>query len=64
MPLTSILTMLVTITWTASFVVRIYIPTWTAGTALDTGMLLVLGYWFGTSALRKNGNGKDDGIPK
>lgn len=52
------LTLLVSVAWLISFVIRIWHP-WDGSTVADTAMLLVLGFWFGTKALKKEPSNDD-----
>jgi lysophospholipid acyltransferase (LPLAT)-like uncharacterized protein len=47
----SALTLIVCITWLITFAARILHHSYEGSAAVDTAMLLLLGFWFGTSAL-------------
>lgn len=57
----SALTFIVTICWSGLFIARTFFNVGvSAGPTLDAAMLLILGYWFSTTAIRKdNGDGKE-----
>ena len=49
----NVLTFLVSLTWVASFVVRLYMPDFMGTAAVDSCMLLIVGYWFSVQAVKK-----------
>jgi len=57
MRVTTLLTLIVSGAWLASFIARLIMPAFTVGPGLDAGMLIILGYWFSASAI-SNKNGK------
>jgi hypothetical protein len=50
------LTMVIVGVWIVTAVVRIWVS-WPAAYVLDAAMPLVVGYWFVSNAVKKNGNG-------
>ncbi len=48
------LTITVSIAWVASLIARMLSPSFAVGPAVDSAMLLVLGYWFSLNAVNKN----------
>ena len=52
----TIFTLLMTGAWVVSFVVRVFDEKFVPPATVDAGMLLVLGYWFSTNALRRSGS--------
>lgn len=55
----SILTVVVTTAWLASLVVRVIVPASAAAFAsVDSGAVMVLGYYFVSRAVRKGGTSK------
>jgi hypothetical protein len=57
----NVLTFLVSLTWVASFIVRLYVPSFMGNAAVDSCMLLIIGYWFSVQASTK---GKSNGHDK
>lgn len=53
----TILTIAIVVLWVASAIVRLWQP-WPAAAILDSAMPLVIGYWFVSSALKRNGETK------
>lgn len=49
---TNILTLVVVLAWVGSMIGRAFDPTWPGSAAADAGLLLVLGYWFSSTARR------------
>lgn len=47
------LTVLVIVAWVMSFAIRTVHPDFTGSSAVDAGLLLVLGYWFSSNAVRR-----------
>jgi hypothetical protein len=47
------LTIIVCATWLATFVARILHHSYEGSAAVDTAMLLLLGFWFGSSAMSR-----------
>ena len=48
-----ILTLVVVGAWLASFVIRVFNPTFPAGAGVDAAMLLIIGWWFSAKAVKK-----------
>lgn len=51
---TTLLTVVITAVWIISAVVRIWIE-WPEAAILDSAMPVIVGYWFVTSAIKRNG---------
>jgi hypothetical protein len=53
------LTFLIVGAWIISLALRIVLPSWPAAQSLDTGVMLIIGYWFTAQGInRKNGTPK------
>lgn len=48
------LTVIVCVTWLITFAARLMHHTYEGSAAVDTAMLLALGFWFGSSALSRD----------
>ncbi len=52
----TLLTLVATGAWLASLVVRIVQPAWPGSAGIDAVMVLIVGYWFTGTSLRRGGS--------
>ena len=57
---TTILTLIIVAVWIIGAVVRLFVP-WPEMRVLDSALPLVVGYWFVSAAIKRNG-GQQNGV--